>query len=316
MGHLRRFKGRILAPGRGSGIMSTTMDASVNRSRRAWLRWCCGGAAACGCPLPARSTAPALSRGELAEFRVELPAQLRELAGPRGGSTPVRHALVSVAAPPDFDAGREWPVLVVNATSDTGHNSSRQLLQAYRGAAAQAGWIAVAADPEPAVTQADDQLTLRFALDLAALLALQSHWKDAGRAPLAFAGFSGGAKYSGYLAALFRRNGARLAGVYMAGVNENAFGQAARQLGVLDDALREVPVFLQGGARDRVATPAQHRAIESELAKDGFRHVRLEFVPGGHSLEPQPLADALRWFAQLRLEGPAQVQSPASSAKP
>lgn len=260
--------------------------------------------------------APALPPGGLAEFRVELPAELRELAGRGGNPSPVRHVLVSVALPPDFDAALEWPVLVVNATSDPGSNSSRQLLQAYREAAAKAGWIAVAADPEPAVSQADDQLTLRFALDLAALLALQPHWKDAGRAPLAFAGFSGGAKYSGYLAALFRRQGARLAGVYMAGVNQNAFGEAARQSGVLDDDLREVPVFLQGGTRDRVATPAQHRAIESDLVRDGFRHVRLEFVPGGHAVDAAPLAEALRWFGDRRLQPATPVQSPASSTKP
>jgi predicted esterase len=246
------------------------------------------------------------------EFRVELPTELRELAGQRGRPLPPKQALVTVVAPPNFDAAREWPVLVVNATSDPGYNSSRRLLQAYRAAAASAGWIIVAADPEPAVSQADDQLMLRFALDLAALVALQPHWKDAGRAPLAFAGFSGGAKYSGYLAALFRRQGARLAGVYMAGVNQNALGEAARQFGVLDDALREVPVFLQGGTRDRVATPAQHRAIESELARDGFRHVRLEFVPGGHALEPTPLADALRWFDERRRDLPVPAGPVAS----
>ena len=265
---------------------------------------------------PARAEAVTLIPGGLAEFRVELPAELRELAGQRGSPTPVKHALVTVAVPPEFDAALEWPVLVVNATSDPGYNSSRRLLQAYREAAAKAGWIAVAADPEPAVSQADDQLTLRFALDLAALLALQPHWKDAGRAPLAFAGFSGGAKYSGYLAALFRRQGARLAGVYMAGVNQDAFGEAARRFGVLDDDLREVPVFLQGGTRDRVATPAQHREIESGLAREGLRHVRLEFVPGGHAIDAAPLADALRWFRDQRLRPATPVQSSASSMKP
>ena len=292
------------------------MGFPLDRSRRDWLARCGGGIAACLWSSHADGAGPALSPGELNEFRVELPAELRELAGQHGSPSAVKQALVTVAVPQDFDVAREWPVLVVNATSDPGYNSSRQLLQAYRAAAAKAGWVAVAADPEPAVPQADDQLMLRFALDLAALVALQPHWKDAGRAPLAFAGFSGGAKYSGYLAALFRRQGARLAGVYMAGVNQNAFGEAARQFGVLDDALREVPVFLQGGTRDRVATPAQHRAIESDLGRDGFRHVRLEFVPGGHALDPAPLEEALRWFAELRLARVPPVQSSASSTRP
>jgi predicted esterase len=296
------------------------MGFPFERSRRDWLAWCGGSAAAWLWPPHVEGAVPALSPGELTEFRVELPAELRDLAGQRDGPSAVKHALVAVATPPEFDPAREWPVLVVNATSDPGYNSSRQLLQAYRAAAAKAGWIAVAAeDPEPAVSQADDQLMLRFALDLAALVALQPHWKDAGHAPLAFAGFSGGAKYSGHLAALFRRQGARLAGVYMAGVNQNAFGEAARQFGVLDDALRDVPVFLQGGTRDRVATPAQHRAIEADLGRDGFRRVRLELVPGGHALDPTPLEEALRWFAGLRVAPVAPVapvQSSASSSKP
>jgi hypothetical protein len=61
-----------------------------------------------------------------------------------------------------------------------------------------------------------------------------------------------------------------------------------------------------------VATPAQHRAIESELARDGFRHVRLEFVPGGHALEPTPLADALRWFDERRRDLPVPAGPVAS----
>ncbi|WP_439384931.1 hypothetical protein [Ideonella sp. YS5] len=293
-------------------MMSSTMDFPFKRSRRAWLAWISSSLAAGAAPSGARGAAPALVPGELTEFRIELPAELRELAGQRGHPTPVTHALVAVAPPSHFDPGREWPVLVVNATSDPGYSSSRQLLRAYRAAAAAAGWIIVAADPEPAVSQGDDQLMLRFALDLATLVALKPQWKDAGRAPLAFAGFSGGAKYSGYLAALFRRQGARLAGVYMAGVNQNTFGEAARQFGILDDSLREVPVFLQGGTRDRVATPAQHRAIESDLARDGFRHLRLEFVPGGHVLDTTPLEDALRWFDARRRDTPEPAGPPAS----
>jgi predicted esterase len=293
-------------------MMSETMDFPFDLSRRTWLAWMCASAASAASPSRAQGVAPVLAPGELTEFRVELPAELRELAGHRGTPTTVKQVLVSVAAPPNFDAAREWPVLVVNATSDPGYNSSRQLLLAYRAAAASAGWVIVAADPEPAVSQTDDQLMLRFALDLAALVALRLHWKDAGRAPLAFAGFSGGAKYSGYLAALFRRQGARLAGVYMAGVNQNALGDAARHFGVLDDTLREVPVFLQAGSRDRVATPVQHRAIESELARDGFRHVRLEFVPGGHALDPAPLAEALRWFDEGRRNAAAPAGPSAS----
>jgi len=197
-------------------------------------------------------------------------------------------------------------VLVVNATSDRGHSSSRALLQAYRAAAADAGWVIVAADPEPAVSQDDDLLGLRYVLSSAALAAVRPMWKGADRARVAFAGFSGGAKYTGWLAALFHKQGTAVAGAYMAGLNTNAIGEAAEKFGLVrDEAFHRVPIFLQGGRKDRVATPAQHEGIEADLKRDGFKQVRLEFVPGLHAVDAAPLAGALRWFAASTAVAPA-----------
>ncbi len=250
-----------------------------------------GAAGAAGAAEPG----PAWTPGEVHQLTVEMPEVLRQLAGP-GAAGAVRQARVAVAVPPGFDPGRAWPILLVNATSDPGHNDSRALLAAYRLAAAAAGWVIVAADPEPAVDQGDDRLTLRYALARAALAALAQQWPAADAAPLALAGFSGGAKYSGWLAALFARQGRRPAGVFLAGVNQEPLGAAARQLGVLDAGFRQLPVFLQGGATDPVATPAQHRRVRADLLDAGFRRVRLEFVPGGHAVDAQFLQAALEWF--------------------
>ncbi|HEV8689061.1 MAG TPA: hypothetical protein VGQ91_02100, partial [Ideonella sp.] len=108
-------------------------------SRRLW-------AAACLLALAAvASRAAALA--EPTQLRIELPAEMRMLAGQGGRPSRVKEALVSVAWPPGFDAQREWPVLVVNATSDPGYNSSRALAAQYRASAAAAGWVVVAADP-------------------------------------------------------------------------------------------------------------------------------------------------------------------------
>jgi predicted esterase len=157
--------------------------------------------------------------------------------------------------------------------------------------------VIVAADPEPGVSQDDDLLSLRYALDAAALAALKTRWRNADKPLLAFAGFSGGAKYAGWLAALFRGQGARVGGVYMAGVNQDALGDAARKFGVLDASFRHLPVFLQGGLKDEVATPAQHRRVQAELRDAGFKQVRLEFVPGDHAVDTSLLQGALEWFA-------------------
>jgi formamidopyrimidine-DNA glycosylase len=91
------------------------------------------------------------------EFKVELPADLRKMAG-RGAPSPVTHALVTIHVPDELDPHAAAPILVVSATSDAPYQSSRRLAAVYAKEALPAGWIAIAADPEPAVTPADDQL--------------------------------------------------------------------------------------------------------------------------------------------------------------
>src|SRR6185369_16820726 len=107
------------------------------------------------------AAAPGLKPGGLAEFDVELPRELRVVAG-RGQLSPVTHALVTIAAPADLDAKRDWPVMVVSATSDRPYHSSRRLLGAYAGTALEAGWILVAADPAEDVGVENDITALRF----------------------------------------------------------------------------------------------------------------------------------------------------------
>jgi len=234
---------------------------------------------------------PALKADELVQFRVELPVDLHELAGR------VRVAKVAVATPAAFDRAQPWRVLIVNATSDPGFQSSRDLMMAYRSAAVGAGWVALAAVPDTEVPQEEDLLPLRYALASVAMDAVNPQWRDAGRAGLAFAGFSGGAKYAGWLAALFATQRAHVAGIFLSGVNEEPVATSARQLKVLDDEYRSVPVFLQAGRSDSVATPSHHREIRAELLRRGFRSVRLEFAEVGHRVDATWLPTALDWFA-------------------
>lgn len=262
---------------------------------------------------PAADAPPVPEPGGLAQWRIDIPEDLRRLVGQDSRPSPARAAWVSAAFPPGFDAGRDWPVLLVNATSDPGYNSSRALLAQYRAAAGAAGWVALAADPEPAVSQADDALLLRFVLGLLALSAVGPLWRGAAEALLALAGFSGGAKYAGWLSALFARQGRRAAGVYLAGVNEDPLLPAAEQMGVLDDDFRGMPVFLQSGARDAVATPMQLRRLQSSLERAGFTRLRLATVDRGHEVDATPLPEALAWFAQAWRQRHPLPAGPAAS---
>jgi len=234
---------------------------------------------------------PALKADELVQFRVEIPVDLHSLAGA------VRVARVAVATPATFDAAQPWRILIVSATSDPGYQSSRALMTAYRAAAAGAGWVVLAADPDTDVAQSEDSRFLRYALASAGMDAVHPQWRDAGRATLAFAGFSGGAKYAGWLAALFRTQGARVTGIFLSGINQDTVATAARQFKVLDEEYRSIPVFLQAGRSDTVATPAQHREVKAELLRRGFHSVRLELVEGGHRVDASWLPTALEWFA-------------------
>jgi predicted esterase len=242
----------------------------------------------------AAAAAAGLVGGTYNEFDVELPQNLRKIAG-HGQPSHVTHALVTIAVPKNIDMAREWPVLVVSATSDVEHHSSRALLRAYADVAVANGWIAIAADPKEQVLQAEDDVPLRLALNAAALAVLARQWPGTDRSPLAFGGFSGGAKYSERLAAAFAKEGRKVVGIYLAGIDEDELVAAAARL-ELPAAFKLVPVFLQAGDRDEVAPLADHQAISAALKSAGFRNVRLVSFAGAHVVEPALLQVALEWF--------------------
>lgn len=242
--------------------------------------------------------ATGLKAGGSSEFQVELPTELRQVAG-RGQLSPVVHALVTIAVPERFDPARDWPVMVISATSVPGYNSSRRLLGAYADTALTGGWILVAADPAESISVEQDDVALRYALNTAALAALALQWPGAGKASLAFGGFSGGAKCSGWLAAAFASQGRAVIGIYLAGINEDTIVSAAREFKVLDETFRRIPVFLQSGEKDEIATPGNHQSVREELKRAGFRRTRIEYFAGPHVVDPGPLRTALDWFREL-----------------
>jgi predicted esterase len=242
--------------------------------------------------------APGLKLGGMNDFMVELPRELREMAG-RGQLSPVTHVLVTIAAPANLDTAHQWPVLIINATSAPRHNSSRSLLSAYAGVALKAGWILVAADPAPEIGGEKDDVPLRIAINTAALAVLDQQWPAAFNAPLAFGGFSGGAKYSPWLAAAFASRGRNVIGMYLAGVNTNEVSPAAEQFKILDANFKRIPIFLQSGDKDEIATTADHIAIRDELRRLRFKNIRIEYFSGTHEVDPLPLRKALEWFREF-----------------
>ncbi len=242
--------------------------------------------------------APGLKPGGFAEFNAELPRELRVVAG-SGQLSPVEHALITIAAPANLDPTREWPVLVISASSDPQYNSSRRLMRAYADTALEAGWIVMAVDPMEPVAADSDSVGLRLALNTTALAVLELQWPSAAKAPLAFGGFSGGSKHSGWMAAAFASRGRNVAGIYLAGINTDAVMSSARHFNVLDANFKRTPIFLQYGDSDGVATPSDHWNLHDELKRAGFRNLRIESVRAAHDVDPTPLRKALDWFREL-----------------
>jgi hypothetical protein len=247
------------------------------------------GAVACPASLP-------VTLGGELEFAEPVAEDLRRVAG-KGRLSALREVAGYVAVPLDFDPAQSWPIFVISATADPGLNSSREFARKYRAAATGAGWVVLAADPVPRVIPEINEV--RHAAAQAALARVARAWPGAERWPLAFGGFSGGSKYSGYLAALAARGGRMPVGIFLAGCNA-ATPALGRILYNPPRAFRDVPIFLSSGDADRVSTPDDHRQVRLALTNDGFRHVRLETYPGKHVVYPAHAAAALAWFDERR----------------
>jgi integrase len=95
---------------------------------------------------------------------------------------------------------------------------------------------------------------------MAAIDAFHRSFAGSEKWPMACAGFSGGGKGAGYVAPFLARNGCRITGIYLTGVNEDHLsdGYARCQPGA--DFLR-TPIYLSAGHDDRMATPEQQYAV-------------------------------------------------------
>jgi hypothetical protein len=242
--------------------------------------------------------------GEVTQFRVPLSDDLRRIAG-QGALSPVDAAAVALAVPRDFDAARPWPILIVNRSADLANNGAARSTRYYAEAALPAGWIVLSADALQPDGAAGDNLWQRYALIKAALAALAVAWPGSAQWPIAFAGFSGGAKAAGVLGLISTMDGRPPVGVFMGGCNEAVAAELLSQAAYRPYAqrYRQVPLFISSGADDPVATPDQQRAVEQDFAAAGFAHVRLESYWGDHSLSLPQVRMALEWFAAPRRTG-------------
>ncbi len=200
---------------------------------------------------------------------------------------------VALAGPERFDPNKSWPLLVVNATMNASNIGG---LGAYYEAATAGGWVVLAVDGS--VPPRDDSNAWRWALLASALDHLHAHWPSSKKWPVACAGFSGGAKRSGYLAAILAKADYRVVGMWMGGCNEDMATEGLAVYQPDRNRFLEVPIFLSSGTSDTVATPQHHQHVMESMQKTGFKKIRLRSYEGGHGIFSDHIKEALAWFVE------------------
>jgi hypothetical protein len=239
----------------------------------------------------ARFAGVAVQPAKTISAMVPLSAEEKSFAAIGGNRVPANAAAV-LAVPAGFDSRRSWPVLVVFSTSNF-QRENRGDIPFYVTEALDAGWIVLTGDgPE---WPRDDSTGWRAGMTLAALDALHRSFPASNRWPVACAGISGGAKRACLIAPLLALKGNRIAGLYLAGVNEDLLGEGYRKFHPGRDFLG-TKIFITSGQSDGIATPAQTERVVRSMRINGFRQVRLETFPEGHNVKRPLTREALRWF--------------------
>lgn len=239
-----------------------------------------------------------LKPGDLVTFLAPLPPDaVKELKKEK--NTIVTEARVGVAIPVGFDPSKPQRVLVASATSD-GNSSSVNHAQLYKKEALALGWVVLAGDPPNNELPKDISHMWRWGLIQAGLEELHRVWPASKTWAYAAGGFSGGAKRSGYIAAIMANAGYEMIGMYMGGCNHDLASHGLREYRPNRSLFLRVPTFISNGTRDTVSTVQHAERVRDSLRTTGFKHVRLETYDGDHALYRPHTTTALSWFDEMR----------------
>jgi surfactin synthase thioesterase subunit len=202
-----------------------------------------------------------------------------------------------LATPANFDPRKSWPVLVPCSTSDFKRQNRDDLIQFYQRVGLAEGWVLLAGDgPQHA---RNDTAAWRLAMTLAAIDALHRSFAGSEKWPMACAGFSGGAKGAGSIAPVLARNGCRITGLYLTGVNQDYLSEGYSRSKPGANFL-STPIYVSAGHDDRIATVEQQYDVVGSIKRTGFQRIRIGTFHGGHEVNDAQTSIALRWFRELQ----------------
>jgi hypothetical protein len=234
-------------------------------------------------------------QGGTLDFQFPLSNYFQEHASEGGNPRPTTGRAL-LFFPTGFDPARSRPILIITSTADLDRTSIMDA-PSYRDAAMKQGWIVLATDAT--IRPRQDSIAWRLSILTAALQMIRTDWPQSAQWPVAFAGFSGGAKSSGYLAAMLSGNrGFKICGMFLTGINADRVSAAYKDYHPPPNFLN-TPIWISSGTGDQIARPGQEEGVYYSLEKTGFKQVRLEKFSGGHEVDGAQVQRALHWFREL-----------------
>jgi hypothetical protein len=213
-----------------------------------------------------------------------------------GGNQRLTTGRAVISFPKGFDPTRTWPILIISATSDP-HHTNISDARWYQEPATAENWVVLAS--EATIEPHTDSISWRLGIMGAALDTIHKEWPQSAHWPVAFAGISGGAKWSGILGTMLAKTGAvKICGFFLTGINDDRLSAAYDEYRPSPDFLN-TPIWLSSGTNDPIAPFAAQERVRTSLEHTGFKHVRLETFLGRHQVNPAQLQLALRWFRQV-----------------
>lgn len=235
--------------------------------------------------------------GQLIRFFAPLPADAMR-ALDKEHNTVVTNAKIGIAVPPGFDPAKSWNLIVISSTEDLNSLSIGHAGQ-YMDAILGRKWVVMAADGPNDDAPIRVSNTWRWSLIRAGLEELHRQWPGSRQWNYATGGFSGGAKFSGYMAALLASSGYKVIGMFMGGCNQDMATEGVNLYKPSRWTFLKVPIFLSNGVEDKVATVEAGRSVRDSMNKGGFKNIRVETCPGGHDVFPEHMSMALAWFEEI-----------------
>lgn len=214
----------------------------------------------------------------------------------QGGNPRPTTGRVLLFFPKNFDPAHSCPILIITSTTDLDRTSIMDA-PAYRDVATAEGWMVLATDAT--IRPRQDSTAWRLSILTAALQMIRNEWPQSAQWPVAFAGFSGGAKRSGILAAMLAGNsGLKICGLFLAGDNSDRVSVAYKEYHPPPGFLN-VPIWISSGNADPIAPLGAQEAVYYSIKRTGFTNVRLETFFGSHQLKRAELQRALHWFREV-----------------